>query len=767
MNKYLVVRMKSDWARRHILQRMLSRAEGLIPFEPDRIHYYRFGDVLVFSAESTEVGGYVGKDHVDVDGNGVLLYDGTPLMPAPARSGRWAAALRTHLSSMKTEEVFRRVRGTYNLTYVDGESFTAFSDYAGYTPLFFLDDDDVCAVSNRQLLLARVARCQDNIAFNYAALSWLPGQANIIGADTVFAGVKLLQPGTYLQSTAEVTRTVELPKVWDGVRAPVTPADYDEITEGLLEHTRSMSALPFQKLTMSLTGGKDTRLVLGLAIGSGLIDRVDDTFTYGREGSPEVEVAQHVAAVAGVPHRAQVTNPEQFDLEKAWWRLRYHVFRFEGSVCPWDGGGDPATTSILELHGWGAAALTRAVRSHNGIQLTNLSEAVTLFANYQQRTDPLDVQHIDVTMAQQEAMRSTVESWYREGRDLDDLIDVLHMRNRMPYWCGILAANTYAMSRLFPLIHFDTAKAAFRGGSDQRKTCRIHFEVLRRVNPKLVELPFLSTRWDPRLDPHLEAAGLKAASAFKPRNEVRSQNMVTWQWDFLDQGWDEIRAVLLDSPQSGLFDIVDRDRLEKVMNDRAAVVRVTHAKEILSLLAMQILMTGQFIALREGADVQPAYLTNITDLVCDSEGIRLRRTSPEECDLPTITFEIPAAGLLRLRIDPTDRSGTFVLGRVWLTLNDRTIIVSGDGRFGLTPSRQVAHRRSAPRATVYEALGTDPQFVLQLPAEGLDINGVDTVRLHVETASVRGGRAVAYFDSGHGMSERWKVTTATPYLRPA
>lgn len=748
MNKFIAIKLKSEWAKENILPRLIKYASKYIPFKPKRVHYYQFGDILIYSAESPSAGGFSEKNHVHVNEEGCLLFDGMPFLGEQDVTDNWAKTIDKATNHLNEDSTFELLLGNYSFMRIRNGAISAFGDFAGICPLFYMSNEDIYAVSNRQMLLAKTCMRQDNLAIDYKSLSWLPGQANIMGDVTIFHGVRLLEPGSYINIKDTCRIHTFSKQVWNGERRELSKIDFDEVFEILIAQFKAISRLPFNKLSLSLTGGMDSRLILSLALQSGLIDLVDDVFTNGREGSPEVEIAAYISNKVGVKHNARVSKPSEFDLDKTWENLKYHVFRFEGSVCPWDGIGSPASRSQLELNGMGGEVLSKHVKAHANLQLDTIEEAIMLFQNYQQKTDPLDILKGEYVEFQKQYMHDLVNQRHNSGIDLNDIGDILYIENRLTMWSGLIAANTYGKVRVFPLLNFAVARLAFQGGYVNRQMARVHFEIMKRAKRDLCELPFLGKSWDERLRPFLD--GINVSAPYEPKQEAVSQNMVSWQWEFINQGWDQIKEFLLGAPNTGLFDIVDFDSLSRILDNRENIKSVIHAKELLSLIAMQILLTNQYIIHQEGKTEDIEYHSNIDQMtIHDGKPIIISQ-------LPVVTLEIPTERIVRLRIDPIDQECKFALGKIWLVIDGVTHVISENGFDGLKPNARVKNPNKFSSFTFYECEGSDPHFSLEIPDDLL--TSAKDISLYVQTLPFKRGRIMAYYDLGEGFSERLKVS---------
>ena len=337
-------------------------------------------------------------------------------------------------------------------------------------------------------------------------------------------------------------------------------------------------------------------------------------------------------------------------------KLEHHAFRFEGSICSWDGGGgSPASSTQLELNGMVGALYSRNLKRDLKGELAGVEDAYAMFNNYLQQTDPLGVMAEEFYNYQHHAMRSTVNEMLERGVAINDITDVMHAENRLPWWAGLMASNTFGRTRLFPLANFSALRKAYQAGHVQRQMGRFHFEILRRLRPDLAKMPFLNDRWDERL----EIYGSKdfTTKPFKTKAAVSSQNLFPWQWQFIESDWEVIGEFLTAYPQSGLFDIVDRTSLEKILSDRKFIRRTIDLKELLSLITLQITLTGKSLGIKEGPLVAPEVRTNIAILQGQQVSLNASR------ELKKIYFKLPVGPVLGLRIDPIDKESEFSVGR--------------------------------------------------------------------------------------------------------
>lgn len=118
------------------------------------------------------------------------------------------------------------------------------------------------------------------------------------------------------------TRPDVSPPVFDG---PVE-AMAEQVFHALSEHTRRLIRIFGGNMTLALSGGYDTRLLLALFRHAGTIPKL---FVYGNAGSEDVRIASDIARAEGLPlevldkHLPLQTSPEEF---AGMVRRNFHIY---------------------------------------------------------------------------------------------------------------------------------------------------------------------------------------------------------------------------------------------------------------------------------------------------------------------------------------------------------------------------------------------------------------------------------------------------------
>jgi hypothetical protein len=147
------------------------------------------------------------------------------------------------------------------------------------------------------------------------------------------------------------------------------------------------------------------------------------------------------------------------------------------------------------------------------------------------------------------------------GAEEADLPDLFYLRNRVPNWLGgIRGVKSFEQQPIMPLGVPGLQTLAFRLTAADRRQERLHFEIVRRLAPELLDLPFAHQSWNaaladaPRTPPLLAAPGLALFG--------------NWQYSLNHmprlRGW---LSDLFRSTDVALWDSLDRERLLERLRD--------------------------------------------------------------------------------------------------------------------------------------------------------------------------------------------------------
>lgn len=415
----------------------------------------------------------------------------------------------------------------------------AFGDPAGVGQLFHAPAHG-SVVGNRAALVARIA---GGGAADAESAAWIGTIGYRIGSATGWRGVRQLAQGATWRNGA----------VRDGHRVGPERSGRRGFDPALLDRgvAQAASAIALGEqggaIPLPITGGKDSRALLAIALHAGLGDRLD-LFTRGVPEHPDVVVGARLAAAAGLPHRREDPvapgGSARWDADRFEAELARLAFQSDGGMAGWDlvtgrrlGRGTQVTGHLGEL-----------LRPYAKRGLPVAADAVALVRT-QGPFDPLAVLRPDARAGLVARLDEALDRLQLEDADPQALPDLFYLRHRVPNWLGgVRAIKSFERQPLAPLGVPALTELAFRMTAAERAQELAHYRIVERCAPALLGIPFAHQRWQvagaPDPAPVLAPAGLPLFG--------------NWQFAINDDA--AIRARLADivAAPAEMWDLLDR-----------------------------------------------------------------------------------------------------------------------------------------------------------------------------------------------------------------
>ena len=495
-----------------------------------------------------------------------------------------------------------------------GDVVFSFGDFCGLRPIFAYEKEGMIGISNRQRLLQKILNSSPQPVFNPESCAWMTGQANVFGEDSMYLGVRLVAPSRHIKIENGTLHSGGFPRFYSSTAKSdeLSRDDVDTATNAVVDQARLLAELPISDLQMDLTGGMDSRAVLAVALSSGLISQVKTVKTYGPQHLPEFEVAEDIAAAFSLPFEKVVPGKGQpSSPDKIWTRLRYNATALDGTVSPDTGMPGIHRTTNLCLSGTGGELFRPHIHSRRNQTFRTAEEVLAMAENYQLRMDSLAANKDETNQALKQKLRSMAARYLSMGVAFDDVHYLLYIEHRMPWWAGYALSNVMGRRRLFPLVNKTAATIMYSTDPVQKKIDRFHFELMKKADHRLIQIPFHGNHWDARLEKYSD--GLPIAMA---PHQVRSTEKPTVGAnafiEFAESEWDKIFDYVLDAPSSVVFEFADRKRLElrRAEKDKWSNKPVA-INSILSLVSIRMVEAGDLAEVKQGAPMKMEIRTNL------------------------------------------------------------------------------------------------------------------------------------------------------------
>jgi hypothetical protein len=565
----------------------LTRLLARLPFFPARpVEVWRAPSrtaVAAWVSHGPEQTGGVGYVHTETER--LALFSGRPIRWTGEREADGRRPLDPAFYLEPSERWAADLDGRFAVARYDDSDRTleVVTDATGAYPVYEAVAGGTRWISNNAELVRELAGVSE---LDRDVLASVIGGGWSLSGNPVWGGVRRMTYGCVRRITrggpAKRVDLLPLPRL---AEMPGAGFDPERAADVLTAATAALADWPGRPSVVPVTGGRDSRLVLGAALRAGL--RFEAT-TGGDEGSPDVQVGRRLAEAGGVPHSILAHGPHG----SVWddWRRAAEVVALtaSGTASLADAAGFPLGPRDGTLVLWHSGQGGEIARTYYGLGSRRGRDALAeglmraFLARRPGRTDVLSDEGRALVRAQ-------LESWTADqleaGIDPVDVPDMFYLQRRMGTWAGPShGCVEYVRDTTAPLWSCRLLPDELGLPAAQRARHVFHLRTLERLAPELVDIPFEDGRpWPARRS----AASLriararalvgKAAAEARRKARFRSRSGLAPGSDPSKAGTPdpfaailpEIRDTVLSQPEHPAWAVLDRERVERLLDSPA------------------------------------------------------------------------------------------------------------------------------------------------------------------------------------------------------
>jgi hypothetical protein len=337
------------------------------------------------------------------------------------------------------------------------------------------------------------------------------------------------------------------------------------------EGTRALADWPARPSVVPVTGGRDSRLVLGAALYSGI---EFESTTGGDDASPDVQVGRRLAEAGGVAHSIIAHDPHG----SVWddWRRAAAIVDMtsSGTASLADAAGFPLGPREGTLVLWHSGQGGEIARAYYGLGDGGRDALVerisrSFLGRRPGRSDVLSDEGRGL-------VREQIGAWVNRQLDAGiaplDVPDMFYLQRRMGTWAGPShGCVEYVRDTTSPLWSSRLLPDLIGLPAADRARELFHLRVLERLAPELVDIPFEDGRpWPARRSgaarriARARALAGKAAAEARRRAAARRAAAAAADDPFA-RILPEIHATVLSQPHHQAWAVLDRDRVERLL----------------------------------------------------------------------------------------------------------------------------------------------------------------------------------------------------------
>ena len=523
------------------------------------------------------------RQYVAETDDAIVLYDGLPVDSAGGIAFHRADNLYPNWDSHVADLdgffcAVRILKSSLRLD-VQMDSFGAYGVYYWTDGKAWLISNSVAVLE----LLDPVADLDREGAARFLTIGWVAGNRTLSSSARAFpAGERWTWKDKHSaptrQSSFDRKSLAQLPK------SRVSKVDIDSLYE---DSTRALSTIGehFAHVHCPLTAGRDSRVLAALLSAAGVDARY---YTYGNSEGVDSQVAAEVAQVIGAKHETILTETRSL-LEN--WSVAVMSFVAAGDgMCPLqlilgNVSAQMVSDSPKPVRIWGAGGEIARAFHFNPIQTVRGTTVARVQQTIAQRWTS-DVNKLvlpDVRKSARNFLDRTIQELADDGFHPDDLGDVFYLYERGGRRAGKnMRANMALRDSFSPFFSRSFVRAAFSLDECSRRTEPLHFELLKRAAPKLIDVRFDKGRWTSRsptvnlyreLYEKLSTRVLHRVARDLPMFQTIEKNHILVKDNNFDRvAWlrhfsHDLRRQCLDDPHSFIWDFIDRPRFETATRD--------------------------------------------------------------------------------------------------------------------------------------------------------------------------------------------------------
>ncbi|MEA2516072.1 MAG: hypothetical protein QOJ59_5561 [Thermomicrobiales bacterium] len=459
--------------------------------------------------------------------------------------------------------------GAFAVLQADGQANTVivWNTATRLVGVFFAENDDLIVIGTRALLVSLVLTGRSQPEYAPEHLAPFLSCGYLASEQTPYRGVNVVPANARLTASPSciISESIDDFDKECGTILP-TEVDYDEIADRLVNAVGHFGDTP---ILCGLTGGKDSRLVAAALHAAGSNFR---TRTNGFPDHPDVIIAGRVAQALGIDHgvsEPQTTEHEgvrtmSIDLAA---RARNTLFVSDGMLSAYENIqlAKSLVTTRIQMGGAGGESLrggfAKSIPDTDDISWERARRWMR--GRFLGQSDVLDPAAV---IAYEAFLNNWVEQQQEMAMRPAVALDKLYVYYRTGRWKAAARAGRHGARDVEPLTDNLITKAGLRIHESVKLNDVLIHELLKRLAPSLIDIPFANKRWlfeknGPRPG-HEEEWNRRAPLSSPPGSPSAFNWRTTVATDLFEAFYDQI---FNDRRASGLFDVVDREKLHKLV----------------------------------------------------------------------------------------------------------------------------------------------------------------------------------------------------------
>ncbi|MRG85080.1 asparagine synthase-related protein [Salinibacillus xinjiangensis] len=462
-------------------------------------------------------------------------------------------------------------------------------------PLYWAEDDQYTYISNRALLLHLISTNRETP--NYKLENLVPFLHNgYYNSDfTPYENVNVLPPNSTIITTPEKTVIEDIDDALGKQYSLEQPTEqfYDDITQDFINSFKVINE-NHTPINAAITGGKDSRLIVAALK---YINADFKTYTFGYDENPDVIVGKKISDLLQLEHSvttpATKENQSGFVVQDILSRTTNILSFTDGMLTAYENVSSRYTFDAdkVILGGHGGEHLrggyNRVVREHNrkGLE-TLIFRKLNLFNEL-------------INKENQDTYEEQLNQWLQKRSHYSpvDLMTRYFIEYRTGRWSA--AARTgfnYNYHLYQPFFDSNLNKSLLKIPSEFLINDEVIYNILLRLAPELVDVPFNSDRWKFEKDGPLAGQEKQWERRTPITAKQQSKGSFNWRRTTLSDMKQAMMEEIFSNASSDIFNIVNRNEVEALFNNQSKINNKEIDVFVWNLYTASVLLSNKWLA---------------------------------------------------------------------------------------------------------------------------------------------------------------------------
>lgn len=511
----------------------------------------------------------------------------------------------------------KNLEGQFAIGYSDfiRNEINLFTHIARIETLYSYTSEDMIIVGTDPLIISLIAT-KGQVEFSLSAMHSFILNGYYAGNGTPFKNVFALPGNSHIVIDKEGLKITEIDDLYSNLlNKAYTKSDYDNLTDLFINGFKTQSN--DKQFKLALTGGKDSRLIFA-AMNSNNFDL--SVYTNGFKDNPDVVIAKKIADIYDIEHRS--TSPKISEENT----ISVNIYKKIKRVMLATSG------MVYGYENVGALGSFNGNKSFDGVGAELVKGGFASFINTNDNSDKLKL--VNTFNRNYQLLKNGKDNPF--GEFLHNFINdeqglhKLQILYSLKYRTGRLTsaaknASNYSRQSHSPFLDNKFLREALKIEYIDNKNEEIHYQIMKRIDKRLIDIPFAKDRW--RIEKNKPLTSNDYLNWLEREPYYPDTVLGNYNWRRL-QNNDEIiikqfKDILLSNPNHIIYNIIDYTAVNTMINGK---IKSNHMRFIWSLASI-------IIFVNELTDVSNKIFNNNINITLPSTSINEYKNKKQIIDI--------------------------------------------------------------------------------------------------------------------------------------